>query len=86
MEELTDVSIGNATIIKASPINAQRMNLATSSYAFFIWHLSWLCDIRLTVAEREVRGEYLRKVPGYYLWRLYHFHNTNRRQNKRTAA
>lgn len=45
MEELTDVSVGNATIIKASPINAQRMNLATSSYAFFIWHLSWLTAI-----------------------------------------
>jgi hypothetical protein len=36
MEEPTDVRVGNTAIVAAIPINAQRINLATPSYAFFI--------------------------------------------------
>lgn len=45
MEEPTDVSVGSATINAITPITAQRINLATSSYVFFIWHLSKLTRI-----------------------------------------
>ncbi len=58
MEEPTDVNVGSATISVITPITAQRMNFATSSYAFFIWHLSWVNAISgLLLTGRNFRQE-----------------------------